>query len=244
VTVAEIFDVLLKDRPTFHASGTERWDASAGTLRAIRRLVSPGDRTIETGCGASTVIFAAQGAYHITISPNEEEHQRVRHYLSHIGVDLGRLTFVVGQSDLILPGLCTERTFDAALIDGDHMFPFPTIDWHYIAKGLKVGGHLVLDDIPMSAVASVFRHIRSNPSWRLEKILDERTAIFSLIQESVPEDYVLQQWFNRRFDYGFVPFYARPRLILQAEVPRILQRMAFRYPGLRRAWRRWRRLDL
>jgi hypothetical protein len=243
VAMAEIVDVLLKDRPVFHADGTQRWDATPGTLRAIGRLVSPGDRTIETGCGASTVVFAAKGARHIAISPNEEEHRRIRNYLSQIGIDCGQLTFVVGQSDSVVPGLCTERTFDAALIDGDHMFPVPIIDCHYVAKGLKVGGHLVLDDLPMSAVAGVFRHIRSDPRWRLDEILDERTAIFSLIQESVPKDYVLQQWVRRRFDYGFAPFYARPRLILRWEAPRIRQWVAFRYPGLRRSWRRWRRLD-
>jgi Methyltransferase domain len=241
--MTDIVDVLLKDRPIFHAGGKERWDATPETLRAVRRLVSPGDRTIEIGCGASTVIFAAQGAHHIVISPSEEEHQYLRDYLAQIRVDRGRVTFVAGRSDLVLPGLCTERTFDVALIDGDHMFPFPIIDWHYIAKGLKVGGHLVLDDIPMLAVACVFRHIRRNPSWRLEEILEERCAIFSLIQEFVPEGYLLQQWFNRRFDYGFAPFYARPRLILQSESAKIRQRMAFRYPGLRQAWRRWRRLD-
>jgi hypothetical protein len=73
----DIVDRLLRDCPMFHSSGTKRWDAVPGTLRAIRQLVRDGDRTLETGCGASTVIFAAaQGAHHTAISPDAEERFR------------------------------------------------------------------------------------------------------------------------------------------------------------------------
>ena len=73
--------------------------------------------TLETGCGASTVVFAAQGAHHTAISVDAGEHQRVRAYLREIGLDDRRLTTIVGWSDAVLPTLCAgERTLDAALI--------------------------------------------------------------------------------------------------------------------------------
>ena len=60
---------LLIDRPSFHLSGEAHWDCTPGTLEGILRSVQDGDSTIETGAGASTVVFAAAGAAHTAISP-------------------------------------------------------------------------------------------------------------------------------------------------------------------------------
>jgi precorrin-6B methylase 2 len=226
---------LLHDRPIFHSQGTQRWDASPGTLRAIQQSAHDGTRTLETGCGASTVVFAAQGAYHTAISLDAEEHERVRNYLKEIGVDDSRLVSIVGWSDLVLPDLCKERILDVAFIDGAHGFPYPTVDWHYLTRALKVGGKLVIDDIPIPSVACVFRFMRSDPRWLLEAIVENRAAVFTLIHEPPPEmtDSNVQP-FNNHWDYGFLPLPARAPLILS----RLRQRVGLRYPGLRRAWRR------
>lgn len=233
---------LLQDRPIFHSGGIERWDASPGTLRAIQRAVHDGTRTLETGCGASTVVFAAQGAHHTTISLIPDEHERVRDYLKQIGIDDSRLVSIVGWSDSVLPNLCTEgteRILDVAFIDGAHGFPYPAVDWHYITRALKVGGKLLIDDIPIPAVAYVFRYMKSDPRWRLEAVLEERAAAFTLIHAPPPEmvDWTIQP-FNNHWDYGFAPLPARARLTLSRETSRIRQWVGLRYPGLRRAWRR------
>jgi methyltransferase family protein len=230
---------LLQDRPIFHSKGTKRWDASPGTLRAIQQSVHGGTRTLETGCGASTVVFAAQRAYHTAISPDAEEHERVRDYLKGIDVDDSRLISIVGWSDSVLPNLCTERTLDIAFIDGAHGFPYPVVDWHYVTRALKVGGKLLIDDIPIPAVACVFRFMQPDPRWRLEAVLEERAAIFALIHEPPLEmtDWTYQP-FNNHWDFGFAPLPSRARLILARETSRLRQKVGLRYPGLRQAWRR------
>jgi Methyltransferase domain len=234
----DIVDRLLRDRPKFHVHGTTRWDSLPGTLRAIQRAANDAARTLETGCGASTVIFAAQGAHHTVVSPDAEEHQRVRDYLRQIGVDDSRLVSKIGPSDVVLPEICKERTLDAAYIDGAHSFPYPALDWHYISRGLKIGGQLIMDDIPIPSTAYVFRFMQSDPEWRLDAILDDRAAAFTLICEPpAVEDYTLQP-FNRRPDYGFAGFPARVRLTLTSEIQGIRRAIGLRYPGLRRAWRR------
>jgi hypothetical protein len=234
----DIVDRLLQDRPKFHVKGTTRWDSLPGTLRAIQRAVNDGARTLETGCGASTVIFAAQGAHHTVLSPDGDEHERVREYLRKIGIDDGRLVSLVGQSDLVLPDLCTERVLDVAYIDGAHSFPYPAVDWHYISRALRIGGRLIMDDIPIPSAAYVFRFMLADPNWRLDDILDERAAAFTLVQEPPPvEDYTLQP-FNRRPDYGFAPLPARARLMVATRINTIRRRIGLRYPGLRRIWSR------
>jgi hypothetical protein len=231
----DVVDRLLRDRPFFHSKGTKRWDSLPGTLRAIHRSVQGGTQTLETGCGASTVVFAAQGARHTTISPDAEEHARVRDYLNQIGVDSSRLTFIVGLSDRVLPSLCTERSLSTAFIDGAHGFPYPAVDWHYVTRALKIGGCLLMDDIPMPAVTWVFRYMRTDPSWRLDGILDDRAAAFTLTDEPAPE---YDQPFNRRSDYSFAPLPARARLVLTSKINNIRRAVAPRYPRLQRAWNR------
>ena len=233
----DIVDRLLQDRPIFHSMGTVRWDASTGVLRAIQQSVHDGNRTIETGCGVSTVIFAAQGAHHTVISPHADEHERVRAYLKEIDVDSNRLVFIVGSSDWVLPTLCTERIIDMAFIDGEHSFPYPAVDYHFITRALKIGGKLIIDDIPIPSGAYVFRYMQSDPSWRLDAVLDERAAAFTLIHEPPAGPYTLQP-FNNRFDYGFVPLHVRARLILKSKAFRILRQVGRRYPSVRQAWKR------
>ena len=237
----DIVDRLLRDRPRFHVKGTLRWDSLPGTLRAIQRSVHDGYRTLETGCGASTVIFAAQGAHHTVLSPDAEEHEQVHKYLKEIGVDDSRLVSIVGQSDLVLPSLCTERNLDVAYIDGAHSFPYPAIDWHYMSRALKIGGRLIMDDIPIPSTAYVFRFMVSDPGWRLDAILDERAAAFTLIHEPPAEENYILQPFNRRLDYGFASLPARARLILGSEIEKIRPKVVSRYPSLRRAWKQFSR---
>ena len=98
----DIVDRLLRDRPIFHERGTRRWDALPDTLRAIQKAVQDGNRTLETGCGASTVVFAAQGARHTAIAPHADEHQRVRDYLKEIDIDDSRLVTKLGSSGSVL----------------------------------------------------------------------------------------------------------------------------------------------
>jgi hypothetical protein len=185
------------------------------------------------------VIFAALGAHRTVLSPDAEEHERVRNYLKGIGLDDSRLVSIVGQSDLVLPDLCRERVLDVAYIDGAHSFPYPAIDWRYMTRALKIGGTVIMDDIPIPATAYVFRFMMSDPGWRLDAILDERAAAFTLIHEPpVEENYTLQP-FNRRPDYGFASFPARARLKLTSEITRIRPKIASRYPSLRRAWKRF-----
>jgi hypothetical protein len=234
----DIIQRLLTDRPSFHLGGDAHWDALPQTLKAIRRCVRPGDRTIETGAGASTVIFAAVGAYHTAISPDAAEHQLIRNYCLSTGVDTSRISFVVGLSDDILPAaLGRDRTLDVAFIDGAHSFPFPEIDWYYISRSLKIGGKLLLDDIPIPAITQVFRHMRLEPNWQLDGIFDDRSAGFTLLAPPEPEEWSMQP-FNKGYpDLTFVGPIRRLQLEAVHRLARLRRSAGRRYPALRRAYR-------
>lgn len=237
----DIVQQLLIDKPSFHLGGDARWDALPGTLEAVRRSVNPGDSTMEVGVGVSTVVFAASGAVHTAISPDPTEHERVRRYCQRIGIDDTRVSFVLGLSDDVLPGLLDrDRTLDVAFIDGAHSFPLPVVDWYYITRSLKVGGKLLLDDIPIPAVAHVFRHMRLEPNWRLNGVFDSRAALFTLLTAPDPEDDWIHQPFNRGYpDFGFADLPRRLRLETVYRVREMRHRVGQRHPSLRRIYDRF-----
>jgi precorrin-6B methylase 2 len=230
---------LLTDKPSFHSGGEAHWYSLPETLEAIRAAVTSGASTLETGAGASTVVFAAGGANHTAISPDPREHQLIREYCRRIGVDDSHISFIEGLSDDILPSLLGhDRSLDVAFIDGAHSFPFPEVDWHYITRSLKIGGKLLMDDIPIPAVAPLFRHMQLEPNWRSDAVLDGRAAAFTLLAPPAPEDWP-DQPFNRSYpDFGFADGSQRLRLEAAHRLERLRVGAVARYPALHRLYRR------
>jgi predicted O-methyltransferase YrrM len=238
----EIVERLVSERPSFHSlnGGDRIWHAQPRTLELIGRYVRPGDRTLETGCGASTVVFAAAGAHHTAISPSPSEHERIRAYCSEVGIDDGGLSFVADSSDRALPSLAADEALDVAFIDGAHSFPFPVIDWHYVSRRLRTGGILIMDDVNIPAVAVAYSAMTAEPgAWRLLVTADDRAAAFQKLAECPAGDNWRAQGFNSSYpDYSFVPAGRRARLLLRHRLRTARSRLGSRFPALRRLARR------
>jgi predicted O-methyltransferase YrrM len=174
----DVVERLIAERPLFHTRDTTgSWLAQPNVLRALAKHVSPGDRTLEVGCGASTVVFVATAGEHTAISVDAAEHRRVREYCDRLQIDHSSLNLVEGNSDSVLPGL-DARGLDVALIDGDHTFPYPAVDWHYVNRMLRVGGVLIMDDVQAKATGLVCRSMLMSPRWQLLEVIDGQAAAF------------------------------------------------------------------
>jgi hypothetical protein len=230
---------LLTDRPSFHQGGSAHWASLPDTLHAIRAAVKPGDVTIETGVGASTVVFMAAGASHTAISPDPQEHELVREYCWQIGLDDRRLSFIADFSEDVLPRLLSrERTLDVAFIDGAHSFPFPEVDWCYITRSLKPGAKLILDDINIPSVEPVFRHMVLEPNWRLDGVLDNRGAAFTFLEAPRADDFWPAQRMNAGYpNFSFAPAPKRWKLTAEHRVSELRQNIARRNPALVRLYK-------
>lgn len=238
MTPEQVVDLLIRERPSFHMGGATVWNALPETLSLIARHVRPGHRTVETGAGASTVVFAAAGARHTAISPAGDEHERIRAWVVEHGIADDGLGFVEGTSDTVLPTMVAEE-LDVAFIDGKHSFPHPIVDWHYLATGLKVGGVILVDDLPIPAVAPVVRHMLADPGWEMLETADNRAGVFRKLAEPEPHDDWEAQPYNRGYpDFGFLP--PAERLPLQARhaVRQGRRELGERVPALRKAWQR------
>lgn len=236
-----VLQKMLTDKPKFHMSGEARWNALPRTLTAIQRIVKPGDVTFEVGAGVSTVIFVAGGARHTAVSPDPAEHALIRQYCKNIGIDDGRLEFIADRSDDVVPTyFSNERKLDVAFVDGSHSFPLPIIDWYYVARALKIGGKMLLDDIPIPAVTPVFKHMRLEPAWRLDGIFDHRSAEFTLLSE--PPLAGALDWQEQPFNIDYPDYRFEPlptRLVLNADYRMLKTRRGIgkRFPELRQFYR-------
>ncbi len=160
---------LILARPNLHRHGDGKeanWGVSDDVLRFIVENCEPGSKTIETGAGLSTIAFVLADTVHHAIFPESYLCETVPQYLKENKLSIKRLHLHNGLSQLVLPDL-GEADFDMALIDGCHAFPIPFLDWYYIARRLKPGGILIIDDTQIWTGQVLRNFLLLEPEWRL-----------------------------------------------------------------------------
>jgi predicted O-methyltransferase YrrM len=150
------FGVDIKPGPTSHAVVPE-------LIRYLSESVKSDYLTIETGGGHTTVAFAALAKHHTCVTVDESNVELTKKYMSQIGIPEEKVTFVLESSDTALPKL--TGTFDFAFVDGNHSYPFPALDWHYIDKRLKIGGVIGLDNTEIRAVYEHCLFLEENKTY-------------------------------------------------------------------------------
>jgi hypothetical protein len=195
-------DELRSAPPGLHGSmqASEFWGLAWEALAFVERTVRPGMATLETGAGASTIVFAAAGAEHEAVTPSQDEADRILAECERRGIATDRLTFRIGSSADVLRDW-QPRELDLVLVDGAHAFPYPTLDWWYLAPHLRNGGLMLLDDAYMPPVAAVLDHLRHSNAWRLEQPVSFRTAVARKLADEVIDG----EWKGRRMNFSYLP---------------------------------------
>ncbi len=239
---SQLVDRLMTERPNFHGKGTVSWSATRGTLDLIDRVVEPGNHTLETGAGASTVVFASRGARHTAVSPMAAEHAAIAAYAKTIDIDMSAVTMIAATSDSILPTLPLDDRFDVVFVDGAHSYPIPAVDWHYGQQRLTVGGLMILDDVPIPAVVGVFDLMHELDNWEFVEIVDSRAAVFRKTAEPEPGDFWRYQRANRAYpDFSFLPLGERLRATNESKNVIVRNFLEQRAPGLAKLAKRTKR---
>jgi predicted O-methyltransferase YrrM len=146
-------------------------------LELIDRHVEDGSRTLETGCGVSTLVLIGKGCHHTSVSPDDHAFTQIRAFCEEHGLSTDRTRLVTGFSENVLPGL-DMGTLDAVVIDGSHGFPAPFIDWFYAERALRVGGFLVVDDIAIWPPHVLKTFLDMSPEWDVVEVIPERSAMY------------------------------------------------------------------
>ena len=173
---------IIADPPIVHPEAPGGvWSTDADCYEFIAAHVNAGSRTIETGCGISTAVFAMQGAHHTCVTPFAAEADATRGWCERHEISTDNLTFLIGSSVDLLPTL-EQTAYDLVLIDGEHQHPTPTVDWYYTARALTRGAIVVVDDVQLPAPRLVadymeglspFRTLRRTAKWAALELATE-----------------------------------------------------------------------
>ena len=200
-------DALRSAPPGLHGGG-EYWGLAWAALGWLESSVRPGWATLETGAGASTLVFAAAGASHEAVTPDPGEEERIRRDCAARGIDASGVTFRVGPSHEVL-ARWEPRPLDLVLVDGAHGFPYPILDWWHLAPHLKVGGTLLLDDAYLPAVDAIVEYARGSKAWRVEDAVSFRTARLTKLADDPPPFLAGADAARGRMRFAYLPPHRR-----------------------------------
>jgi Methyltransferase domain len=194
--------------PSLHATGEVCGGLHWAALEWLERTVQPGWATLETGAGLSTLVLASRGAIHEAVTPSQDESERISVEAERLGISLEHVRFRIASSHEELPRW-EPRSLDLALLDGAHGFPYPILDWWYVAPHLKRGGYLLLDDAYMDAVSHVVDFLRSRPAWHVEGAVGYRTLVVRKLEDELPPFDSLGEEGVGRVSFGYLPPHRR-----------------------------------
>lgn len=207
----------LQAQPPFLHGENEYWGLEWKALAWLEKTVQAGMATLETGAGASTIVFAASGAEHQVVTAAAEEEAKIRAECERRGVSSERVRFDIGLSHEVLPRL-EPRALDLALIDGAHGFPYPVLDWWYVAPQLKVGGLIVLDDAYMAPVGLLVDWLESSSAWRIEAAPGFRTVVVRKLAQELPSFDWHGELVGRGLSFRYLPAVRRGRAAVRQRI--------------------------
>ncbi len=153
-------------------------------LLFIADNVREGNKTLETGAGCSTLVFAYCKSQHTAVTPSLSEINLIKEYAAANDILFDKVDFVQQSSDYFLPRN-EDDGFDLILLDGKHAFPWPVIDWFYTADKLKKDGLMIIDDAEMKSVSILTDFMKADTGWKMVKNFSGKTIVFKKIRESI-----------------------------------------------------------
>ena len=194
----ELYAKLMEERPQLHSNyaALADWSLSPAVLHWIVDHIRPGFRTLETGCGYSTIVFALWGCRHDVISPWPEEHERINEWCRTHGASPQTVTYHAGASQRVLPAM-KPTPLDLVLIDGSHGVPMPLIDYYYTADRLVKGGLLLADDVQLRSVQQLCDFLDTEDQrWEFLEQVDRTRIYRKCVEGNVAEGI---EWIDQPF---------------------------------------------
>ncbi len=109
--VDELVNRIMADPPGVHPGAPNNvWSTERGAYELLAELALPDMRTVETGCGSSTAVFAMRGCDHLCATFIQYEADAFRGWCEKHDVDGTRVRFLIGPSERTLPGFEVDRS--------------------------------------------------------------------------------------------------------------------------------------
>jgi FkbM family methyltransferase len=147
----------------------------------LTRHFEPGKRlvTLETGVGATTVLFSKYSSRHTVFCDydGDQPSSVINAVRNTPGFKPKVVSFEFGPTAKNLAKRSGGAKLDIALIGGSRMHPVPEAEYLAISSRLTHGSILILRDIHIPTVKSLFEILREDDSLQVSQIL-ENTAFF------------------------------------------------------------------
>jgi hypothetical protein len=178
----------------------------------------PWRRSMETGCGRTTLLLSQLSERHTVFAfDGNDTSDKV------FGSELLRrdhVEFVAGPTQRTVPAYAFREPFQLILLDGPHSYPFPELEYYFVYPHLETGGTLVIDDIWIPTIHRMYEFLREEPMFRLDKVV-AHTAFFVRTDAPLFDPYS-DNWqaqpFNRRRFPAHQPPWRTVKLALKRRV--------------------------
>lgn len=169
------------DELGFSAKGHAAGAFASKTLSKIEKLLPTDvERTCETGCGKTTILFSCISKKHVVFTLDDTRQgteSSVLYYRNCPITQTGKITEVFGPTQDTVPTFKHEGQYDIILIDGPHAYPFPELEYYYLHQHLKTGGILILDDVHIPTIGRLGDFLREEAMFDFIELV-ECTALF------------------------------------------------------------------
>jgi len=188
------------------------WHTEQDLYRWIAEVLPEGGRTLETGLGVSTVLFAKWSSAHTCIVPVQSEVDAVVKYCAERDIDLSHVEFIVESSVDALPRWKGDER-DLLLVDGLHGFPAAIVDWFYGSGHVRQQGFVAIDDIKLASVSlGLLDFLRVDPRWEVLTETRKWIGLRRLSSGPLPENWTKQPFLRTPTRSDRFPAAVRPGL--------------------------------
>jgi len=185
----------------WHGAGSLKSDV----LRRLIHYVSQLDvkHSLETGTGKSTLLFSHFSSHHIVFAKDDAgDGDSLRVVGESPILRRSAVQFVIGPTQITLPRYEFRNTFQLALIDGPHGYPFPDLEYYFIYPHLDQDSLLIIDDINIPTVFNLFKLLSEDQMFELLEVVGT-TAFFKRttaeLFDPLGDGWWLQEYNRRRF---------------------------------------------
>ena len=222
---------ILESSRAIHRSGTM---SPAALIRLARHLEARTvHQSVETGTGASTLIFSHLSESHTVFALDRDE--SISMVLRNPLLNQKSTSFVDGPTQKTLPVHSFQSPFQAVLIDGPHAYPFPDLEYFYLYPQIERNGLLVIDDIHIPSIHNLFRVVSHDDMFRVIEVCG-KTAFLQRTEAPLFDPWDDGWWLQRSNRRTLWRYSWRDRL--KAAVPESLRPILRRNTDRLRLWSR------
>ncbi len=133
-------------------------------MAEILDSIQPVRFSMETGSGKTTLLFSHLSHCHkvFALDSGTGSVANVRNSTLFNSV---AVEYIEGPTQRTLPAYDFPQPVDVALLDGQHGYPFPDLEYYFVYPHIRVGGILMVDDIHIPTIRRMYEILRADAMW-------------------------------------------------------------------------------